>query len=66
MFSGLRGRLPLRGYRGPRASVHLSRVLVEAGVTPAEHLHGAAPVAERAVLAVSIGGRRAATTPQVQ
>ena len=37
------GRLPLRGYRGPgpvRASV-----VVEAGVTPAVHLHGPAPLA---------------------
>ena len=35
-------------YRGPwpvRASVVLSRVLVEAGVTPAVHLHGPAPKA---------------------
>ena len=42
------GRLPLRGYRGlgpVRASVLLSRVLVEAGVTPAVHLHGPAPLA---------------------
>ena len=42
------GRLPLRGNRGPgpvRASVLLSRVLVEAGVTPAVHLHGPAPLA---------------------
>ena len=42
------GRLPLRVYRGPgpvRASVHLSQVLVEAGVTPAVHTHGPAPLA---------------------
>ena len=42
------GRLPLRGHRGPgpvRASVHLSRVLVETGVTLAVHLHGPAPLA---------------------
>ena len=42
------GRLPLRVYRGPgpvRASVHLSRVLMEAGVTPAVHLHKPAPSA---------------------
>ena len=42
------GRLPLREHRGPglvRASVHLSQVLVEAGVTPAVHLHGPAPLA---------------------
>ena len=42
------GRLTLRGYRGPgpdRASSHLSRVLVEARVTPAVHLHGPAPLA---------------------
>ena len=42
------GRLPLREYRGPgpvRASVLLSRVLVEAGVTPAVHLHGPALLA---------------------
>ena len=40
--------LPLRGYRGPgpvRASVHLSRVLTEAGVAPAVHLHEPAPLA---------------------
>ena len=43
------GRLPLRtGGPGPvRASVHLSRVLVEAGVTPAVHLHEPAPSVER-------------------
>ena len=38
----------IAGHRGPgpvRASVHLSRVLVEAGVTPAVHLHGPAPLA---------------------
>ena len=42
------GRFPLRGYRGPgpvRASVHLSQVLVEAGVTPAVHPHRPAPLA---------------------
>ena len=52
----VRGRLPLRGHRGPgpvRASVHLSRVLVEAShtcrtpprpapiATPRHYLHGA-------------------------
>ena len=40
--------LPLRGHRGPgpvRASVLLSRVLTEAGVTPAVHLRGPAPLA---------------------
>ena len=39
---------PLRGYRRPgpvRASAHLSRVLVGAGVTPAVHSHGPAPLA---------------------
>ena len=42
------GRLPSRGHKGPgnvRASVHLSRILVEARVTPAVHLHGPAPLA---------------------
>ena len=40
--------LPLRGHRGPgpvRASALLSRVLTEAGVTPAVHLRGPAPLA---------------------
>ena len=40
--------LPLRVHRGPgpvRASVLLSRVLTEAGVTPAVHLRGPAPLA---------------------
>ena len=40
--------LPLRGHRGQgpvRASVLLSRVLTEAGVTPAVHLRGPAPSA---------------------
>ena len=40
--------LPLRGYRGlgpVRASVLLSRVLTEAGVAPAVHLRGPAPLA---------------------
>ena len=40
--------LPLRGHRVPgpvRASVLLSRVLTEAGVTPAVHLRGPAPLA---------------------
>ena len=40
--------LPLRGHRGlgpVRASVLLSRVLTEAGVTPAVHLRGPAPLA---------------------
>ena len=39
---------PLRGHRQPgpvRASAHLSRVLVGAGVTPAIHSHGPAPLA---------------------
>ena len=39
---------PLRGHRRPgpvRASAHLSRVLVGAGVTPAVHSHGPAPLA---------------------
>ena len=39
---------PLRGHRRPgpvRASAHLSRVLVGAGVTPAVHSHGSAPSA---------------------
>ena len=39
---------PLRGYRRPgpvRASAHLSRVLVGAGVTPAVHSHGPASLA---------------------
>ena len=39
---------PLRGHRRPgpvRASAHLSRVLVGAGVTPAVHSHGLAPSA---------------------
>ena len=39
---------PLRWYRGPgpvRASVLLSRVLTEVGVTPAVHLRGPAPLA---------------------
>ena len=42
------GRLPLRGHSGPgpvRASVLLSQVLVEKGVTPAVHLRGPAPLA---------------------
>ena len=41
--------LPLRGHSGPgqsvRASVLLSRVLTEAGVTPAKNLRGPAPLA---------------------
>ena len=40
--------LAIAGDRGPGpvpASVHLYRVLVEAGVTPAVHLHGPAPLA---------------------
>ena len=40
--------LPLREHRGPgpvRAAVFLSRVLTEAGVTPAVHLRGPAPLA---------------------
>ena len=39
---------PLRGHRRPgpvRASAHLSQVLVGAGVTPAVHSHGPAPLA---------------------
>ena len=42
------GRLSWQWYRGPapvRASVLLSRVLVGAGVTPAVHLRGPAPLA---------------------
>ena len=49
---------PLRGHRRPgpvRASAHLSRVLVGAGVTPAVHSHGPAPLA-----AVVVGDRRCA------
>ena len=52
------GRLPLRGYRGPgpvRASAHPSGVLVGAGVTPAVHSHGPAPLAP-----VVAGDRRCA------
>ena len=50
--------LPLRGHRGPgpvRASAHLSQVLVGAGVTPAVHSHGPAPLAP-----VVAGDRRCA------
>ena len=49
---------PLRGYRRPgpvRASAHLSQVLVGAGVTPAVHSHGPAPLAP-----VVAGDRRCA------
>ena len=49
---------PLRGHRRPgpvRASAHLSRVLVGAGVTPAVHSHGPAPLAP-----VVAGDRRCA------
>ena len=49
---------PLRGHRRPgpvRASAHLSRVLVGAGVTPAVHSHGPAPLAP-----VAAGDRRCA------
>ena len=49
---------PLRGYRRPgpvRASAHLSQVLEGAGVTPAVHSHGPAPLAP-----VVAGDRRCA------
>ena len=49
---------PLRGHRRPgpvRASAHLSQVLVGAGVTPAVHSHGPAPLAP-----VVAGDRRCA------
>ena len=52
--------LPLRGHRGPgpvRASVLLSRVLTEAGVTPAVHLRGPAPLAASPMPPVSESGR---------
>ena len=52
--------LPLRGHRGPgpvRASVLLSRVLTEAGVTPAVHLRGPAPLAASPMPPVSESGK---------
>ena len=52
--------LPLRGHRGPgpvRASVLLSRVLTEAGVTPAVHLRGPAPLAASPAQPVSESGK---------
>ena len=52
--------LPLRGHRGPgpvRASVSLSRVLTEAGVTPAVHLRGPAPLAASPMHPVSESGK---------
>ena len=47
---------PLRRHREAafRASAHLSRVLVEAGVTPAEHSHGPAPLAPVVPLIVRV------------
>ena len=51
--------LPLRGHKGPRlvrASVPLSRVLTEAGVTPAVHLRGPGPLAASPTQPVSESG----------
>ena len=63
----VRGRLPLRGHRGPgpvRASVHLSQVLVEAGVTPAVHLHGPAPLPTRHVTIRRVPGWHVNVVPR--
>ena len=53
--------LPLRGHRGPgqsvRASVLLSWVLTEAGVTPAVHLRGSVPLAASPAQPVSESGK---------
>ena len=58
--------LPLRGHRGPgpvRASVLLSRVLTEAGVTPAVHLRGPAPLAASPAQPVSESGKYLQNSP---
>ena len=58
--------LTLRMYRGPgpvRASVVLSRVLVEVGVTPAVHLRGPAPSAASPTHPVSESGKYLQNSP---
>ena len=58
--------LPLQGHRGPgpvRASVLLPRVLTEAGVTPAVHLRGPAPLAASPAQPVSESGKNLQNSP---